>query len=86
MIDRNEAIAMAKDLGFDLWIDGDSGHTVTDIGIKQLHALVNAAYRRGLEDAAALVQANAEACVDGSMTQVYLASNAHAIRAMKEKK
>lgn len=40
---------------------------------------------QALDEAARVVQANAEACTDGSMLQVYLASNAAAVRALKDK-
>lgn len=45
-------------------------------------ALVRA---QALDEAQQLVQANALACADGSLLQVYLASNAAAIRALGEK-
>lgn len=49
-------------------------------------ALIEArAVARTREECAALVQANADACEPGSRLQVYLASNAAAIRAMGER-
>lgn len=53
--------------------------------IEKLARFYALAYRQGLEDARTLVQANANACEPGSMLQTYLASNATAIGALKEK-
>lgn len=59
-----------------------------ETGAELLQAVATLAYEAGRADeneaCADLVQANAKACDDGSLIQIYLASNAAAIRARRE--
>lgn len=61
------------------------GQQIDHYSPEQMRAYAAEAVRVALEEAAQLVQANALACADGSMLQVYLASNAAAVLALKDK-
>ena len=94
---QEQVIAWAREAGFEDYestsLSGNSDLDETlqvgeyPIG-ESVFLLAALAYEAGRKDeneaCADLVQANAKACDDGSLIQIYLASNAAAIRARRE--
>lgn len=88
---QEDLIAMAREAGFiTSTVDIDGGHSMRRVEsvarsfAVELERFASLVAARTREECAALVQENADACDPGSLLQIYLASNAAAIRSMGE--